>query len=482
MKRKIIFLIGSLLLISCPLVKAATLQDVVVQTIQTNPDVLIKLKGWMAAQKGIQQARGGYFPTIDLDGELGAEQIDDPTKPNEETLHPVGVGLSLSQMIFDGFQTFYEVKRNKKLSEADQYALIGTANDTALLASRVYIDVMRTQNIVYLAQENYKTQQDIYRMIQRRSETGLGRKADISQSYGRLAKAKANLLASQNNYSDAVDTYFKVVGLMPSNLRTPMSPRLSMLPSSKNDAITKAIADHPFLKAAKADIEEAQAQYGAAKSTNYPRIHGVLSTDNGNDIFGDQGRYIGYRAAIELRYNLFRGGSDLAYQQKTGILIEQAQQIMTRTYDQVIENMKLAWNNLQTARYQLTYFQRHRDASIETTNAYYQQFTVAKRTLLDLLNSEDEQFKAKVDYVNGQYDLLFSKYRVLNGYDQLLPYLQVQVPMEQSATRPKITTHDQVTTANSNQPKVVTNPNKQVHTAHHKQKENFFKYVWHYFA
>ncbi|MCK4608960.1 MAG: TolC family outer membrane protein [Gammaproteobacteria bacterium] len=459
--KKNIFIISGLLL-CISVASAQTLQQAVTQTTQTNPDVLIKMKGWLAAQKGITAAQGGYLPSVDFNGDVGVEHINDPTEPDYNTLNPAGVGLSVRQMLFDGFATPSEVQRNKKLTEADKYSLSGTANDTALLAAQSYLDVMRTQKIVDLAQQNYRTHQRLYRMIRSRSKSGLGRKADTSQAYGRLARARANLMATQNNYSDATAIYFKVVGVMPSNLQAPVSPKTADLPTTQDIAIQSAIDNHPFLKAAKSDIEEAEAQNRAAKSTYYPHLDAVLGTNSGSDIMGDEGHYDDYRAMLRLKYNLFHGGSDKAHIDQTGILVQQAEQVQHRTYDQVVEHMKLAWNGLQTAQNQLNSLKIHRNSSIATVRAYYKQFKIGKRTLLDLLNSEDELFTSKVAYLNGQNDLLLAKYQVLNAQGKLLAYLQVPDPsvaqQNQQTTPTTAVAATQAKAATPSKPGVVVTP------------------------
>ncbi len=437
--KKISFIISGLLLICVSQANAGggypyspgyTLPQAVTRTIQTNPEVLVKLKGWLAAQKGIDVAKGGYLPDLDLTGETGVERINSPIQ-DEHTLKPIGAGLTLQQMIFDGFATPSEVERNEKLTLAEQYTVQGTSNDIALLATKAYLDVMRTQQIAGFAQDNYRTHQRIYSMIKRRSERGLSRKADMSQAYGRLARAQANLLAAQNNYNNAVVTYYKIVGVMPNNLQLPDSPKPSDLPLGQQDAIHQALDNHPTLKAARADIEEAQAQHKAARAPYYPRLDAVLDGNTGSDIEDYDGHYHDYRAMLKLKYNLFNGGSDKARIEQTALLVQQAEQVQNNTFNQVVENMKLAWNDLQTAQQQLDYLKSHQDAAQATVKAYNQQFKIGKRTLLDVLNTEDEVFSSKVAYLNGKYNLLFSKYRVLNADGKILPYLQVSDPTMQ---------------------------------------------------
>jgi adhesin transport system outer membrane protein len=461
MNKKLVLFIGGLLLINCFPTNAQTLQQAVAQTVHINPDILLKLKGWLASQKGIQRAQGEYLPTVDFNADIGTEHIDYLIYRNGHNLTPAGVGLSLRQMIFNGFATSYEVERNKKLTTAEKYAVEATANDTALLAIKAYLDVQSTQEIVNLAQKNYKTHQKIYSMIKHRSKKGLTRKADINQASGRLYKAKANLLAAQNNYADAVALYYKIVGSTPSNLTTPQSPNLADLPNNENALIQQAINNHPMLKATQADVEEARAQYGASKSTNLPHLDALLSATNGSDLNGYQGHYENYEAVLQLKYNLFHGGSDKAYQDETALLVEQAQQIHNHTYNQIVESAKLAWNALQASQNQLTYFEKHRNASILTTEAYYQQFKLGKRTLLDLLNSEDELFNTKIDYEIGQSNLLLSKFRILNANGSLLSYLKILAPtviLEKASST--FTIRPAMEIAQPVQPQVITNAEK----------------------
>ncbi|MBN1684563.1 MAG: TolC family outer membrane protein [Gammaproteobacteria bacterium] len=415
-------------------VYAQTLQQAVDQTIQTNPNILIKLKAWLAAKEGIKEAEGGYFPRVDAFGDYGREQSKNISTDFEyNTLTRRGIGIVLHQMIFDGFATSSEVSRNENLALADSYQFQGTANDTALLAVKAYLDVLRTQSLLKLAKQNYATHQNMYRMIKLRADSGLTRKGDIAQTFGRLALAKANLLAAQSNYQDAVTLYKKVIGTNPVNLSLPKIAKAAPFPVSEQNAINRALENHPILKSAEADIEEAKAQYKASQANNYPKLDLELAAANERDANGIKGPDIDKSAMLMVRYNFFRGGSDVAKQQGNAFRIEQAQSIRTKTYREVAENARYAWEFYKTAQNQLPYYSLHQNASIKTVSVYRKEFQLGKRSLLDLLDSENELFTASIDYINGKYNVLFSKYRLLNSEDALLDYLNIKVP-DQSAS------------------------------------------------
>lgn len=422
-------ILASFFIFSSSFLSAQTLKEAITKTVQTNPDILMNIKNWLASEQGIKGARGRYLPTVDLIAEYGRERSENSSTGHDPVnLTQRGFGVSLRQMLFDGFGTSYELSRNKNRTIADVYQTQGIADDVALLTVKAYLDVLRTGRIVTLAQRNYKQHQAIYAMIKRRAEAGLGREADISQAYGRLALAKANLLAIQSNHRDARTVYNKIVGEMPYQLIMPRGPVAVDLPQSEIEAIRTALDSHPTFKAAKADVEEARAQHGAALSMNYPRIDAVLSASNYRDVNGVKGDDDEYKAMLELRYNLFRGGSDLARQNETAILINKAQEIKNRTSIQIVESMKLSWEALVTSRKQLVYFKKHRNASRVTVNNYQKQFTLGKRTLLDLLDAENEWFTSETDYVNGSYRVLFSKFRMLNSAGRILPYMGIVLP------------------------------------------------------
>ena len=154
----------------------------------------------------------------------------------------------------------------------------------------------------------------------------------------------------------------------------------------------------------------------------------MLVGQSADDIGGIVGRNDSYSALLNLNYNLFKGGADFARQKETAELSVKAMEIRNRTIREVIESMQLSWNALQTAKTQLSFLQGHVNAAVETEKLYREQFLLGKRTLLDLLDAENEMLNAKNSYIEGQYNVRFAKYRVLNSMGQLTQFLKVPLP------------------------------------------------------
>ncbi|MFT7235691.1 MAG: adhesin transport system outer membrane protein, partial [Methylophagaceae bacterium] len=119
---------------------------------------------------------------------------------------------------------------------------------------------------------------------------------------------------------------------------------------------------------------------------------------------------------------------DIARRQETAHLINQAAEIRNITHRQVEESVRLSWNALITVEGQMDYFRLHVASSVKSRDAYRQQFGLGQRTLLDLLDSENEVFVSSQALVNAEFDQLFSMYRVINSMGALIKTMEVALP------------------------------------------------------
>jgi adhesin transport system outer membrane protein len=419
------------LCISVGIANADTLQEAVDATVKTNPDVLAATHERQAVSKEVDQAKAGYYPTLDLAVGTGWEMTDNPSTRasgrGEVHLNRDEASLNLRQMLFDGFETPNEVDRQEARTNSRAFGVYSAAENTALDAVLAYHNVLRQQKLVELAQTNLEAHQRTHDQIMLRAERGVGRKADMEQSLGRLALAEANLKSEQANLRDAETAYIRVVGMPPSSLSLPDSP-ISMLPASVDEAIATAIENHPTLRLANYDVESAQAQHATAKAPFYPDLHFELGTRADHDIDGQEGKDKDITAMLRLRYNLYNGGRDSARREETAFLINQAAEIRNNTHRQVEESVRLSWNAWQTLNAQMPAREQHVQSSEKARDAYQQQFSLGQRTLLDLLDSENEVFRARTALVNTKYDELYAMYRILNSMGMLLQGLNVELP------------------------------------------------------
>lgn len=407
---------------------AASLQEVVAENIEQNPQIQEALHNYAATLQGIRQAKAGYYPTIDATLGYGYEWTDKENGVQDVELNRREARLNLNQMIFDGFATSSEVDRQQAISASRASALKDQAQQYVLGSSRAYLEVLRREQLLTLAKESLYNHVKIYDQIKRRSESGMGTLASIQQAEGRLALAEVNMLVAENNLRDSKASYMRVVGQPAPESMESFDSSAMMLPETVEDAVSKGLAMQPVAALAQADVEAAMAQREAAKSRMYPRLDLEVERRWDEDVDGVEGSDEDLTAMLRLRYNLYNGGGDKARIRQTEYQIGEAQAIQRDAQRQIQESVELSWNAYDTLQRQLEYLERHVISSEDTRNSYQKQFDIGQRSLLDLLDTENEVFSAKNQLAEARIDAEIAKLRILTGTGELLEAMEIMVP------------------------------------------------------
>lgn len=410
---------------------AQALPQAVEQAVRSNPEVLAAGSRRLAADEGLRQARAGYLPRVDISGAGGRVRLDSQSSReiggSDSSYARHAADVTITQMLFDGFGVSSDVQRQGARIEGAAYRVGATAEDIALRTVGVYVEVLRRQETVAIGVANLQAHQHIHDQIRLGADNGVLRRADLFQAESRLALAQASLRAEEGALQDAVAAFQRVVGATPQGLSRPDS-LAAMLPASEREAQQLASASHPALGAGQADIAEAEAARSLARSELWPRLE--LEAGAGRDRDRVLGTTDERRVMLRLRYNLFRGNADKARINEAGFQIQEAEQNLERLRRQVQESVSLAYNAYRTAQERLASLQQYVQASDATRISYGRQFRIGQRSLLDLLNAENEYFSARNAYVTGQYTELASQYRILAGTGLLLATLNVAPPGE----------------------------------------------------
>ncbi|MGZ0076493.1 MULTISPECIES: TolC family outer membrane protein [unclassified Methylomonas] len=413
--------------------QALSLQESIQKVLDENPQVQAAKSERRAVEEEIGQAKAGYFPTVDVTAGIGWEESNNPTTRGRGDgsvfYHREEGAILARQMLFDGLATPNEVERQEARTDSRAYTVFGRSEITALDGVEAYIKVLRRQELLNLAKENLQRHQGTNDQIKLRSERGVGKRADVDQSMGRVALAEKNVLSEIGNLKDAETSFLRVIGMLPEGIQPIQSPEAA-LPQTLDQAIEEALADHPILKSANSDIDSAFAQHATAMAPYFPRFDIETGVSHNYNLDGIRGTNSDMTAMLRMRYNIFNGGKDVARREQTAQLINQAKDIRDNTHRQVIESMRLSWVAHQTVKSQLEFFKQHVDSSEKTISAYQQQFNIGQRTLLDLLDTFNEAYIAKSSYINAKYDELFSQFRILASKGQLNKYLGTTLPAE----------------------------------------------------
>ncbi|WLG95650.1 TolC family outer membrane protein [Pseudomonas sp. FP198] len=426
-------------------VQAQTLPQAMQQALDVHPEIQAGVNSRLAADYQLKAAKGGYLPRVDLAAGYGREGTDSVTTRSGsnnhwETLNRSESSLRLSQMVFDGFATSSEVGRQQANVSARAYSLLDASERTGLTVAQVYLDVLTRREFVRLAEENLKSHERIFDQIKLRTSRGVGSGADLDQAEARMAQARNNLITEQTNLADAETNYLSAVGQLPDQLERP-ADFLALLPANLTEARAQMLENSPVLRSAEADIAAAEKQYEAAKSSFYPRFDAELGRTADNDLDGQNGHNNEWQAMLRMRFNLYAGGSNKADLESKSYLSNQALDIRNNALRQLNEELGLAWNALNNANAQVPIAQQYVDRSANVRTAYQKQFSLGERTLLDLLDSENELFSASRRLAEIKNVQLFSQYRIKATMGQLLKSQGVVAPLAsvvQTDVKPKV--------------------------------------------
>ncbi|MDR2875534.1 MAG: TolC family outer membrane protein [Methylobacillus sp.] len=411
-------------------VSAQTLSEAVDRAIKSNPEVLMDASRRLASDEQINQARGGYRPRVDLSAGLGSEWSDNTaTQPGSDTLFRRESALTLSQMLYDGAATKSQVERGEAMVRSAAYRVAGTSEDVALRVVAAYLEVARRQEQRDLTRANLAAHERVFEQIKLRTDSGIGRRADLDQTQARLALAQANLVAADAALRDATIQFRRIVGEMPNAVARPENPQ--GVPASEDEAVSIALGNHPLFNSAEADIDAAKAQTRATESLLRPRVDLQLGTDWNNNLDGVHYRNNDAYAMVRFKYNLYNGGTDQARVAESRIQEMQAAEALNNTLRLIEESTRLSWSSLLAAGDSLPKMKERVAASEKTREAYANQFIIGQRTLLDLLDSENELYTARQSYLDGQYVELLARYRLLANMGKLLATLGV-APREEA--------------------------------------------------
>jgi adhesin transport system outer membrane protein len=181
---------------------------------------------------------------------------------------------------------------------------------------------------------------------------------------------------------------------------------------------------------------QAVAQRELARSFWSPRVEVEASYSNNFNLDGVPGPNRDRMIMLLMKWNLFRGGFDFYRLKETAYQIDEATEISRNTMRQVENAVRVAHNAYATARERLPQLERYVKSSDVTRAAYQQQFSIGQRTLLDLLNAENEYLTARTTHATGRYIELSSYYRMLNAMGLLLSSFDIKLP-DQSRLLPR---------------------------------------------
>jgi len=424
---RIKLLVLSVLLILPSLAFSLGLKDAVTETVKSNPDIIERVKYYRSVRQDLNVARSGFFPKVDVFAGYGAERTyNSTTGYDDKRLYRRELAVVLTQDLFVGFRTLNDMKRQKARIASAAHSAMEKANDVGLRMIEVYLELLKQHDLLKLAEENLKTHEEINKQIKDRIESGVGTKSELDQSDSRLALANSNVIVQMNNFEDAKTNFKKVYGEYV-EAKDLAAPKIDfVLPKTLEEANEAAFVNHPSLSVQNANVRVAKANYKINGYKYFPRVYIEARQEWNRNVSGVYGRNENASIMLKASWNLFNGGADFATRQGDISRVNQENQVFKSLKRSVEESLRLSWMAYKMIGKQIDYLKRHRDLSKSTLDSYHEEFKLGRRTLLDILDTEEEYYSANRELAVAGYDYTFAQYRVISGVGKLMEVLDIQ--------------------------------------------------------
>jgi adhesin transport system outer membrane protein len=388
------------------------LREAVQRALSTNPQVTDRLNALRASADQVSVARGGLLPRVDLDAQAGAARNRNTANtPETQSFRIGGVALSATQLLWDGLSTYNQIERFDHARLSRYFEFLDASDQTALEAVRAYVDVVRTRELVRLAEDNYVQHRQVAELIQSRVGAGVGRGVDLEQANARLALAETNLSVETANLHDVMERYVRIVGAAPPSLMPLPAPLLAAQSSTVAGLLDETVRKNAAIAASIENLRAVQSQSKENNGLFQPRVEANVRSGAGKNFDGLQSQKSATTAGVTLTWNLFNGGADQARVRQAASLINQAADQRDQACRDARQVASIAFNDTRKLVEQAGYLERNVAATERARDAYRQQFEIGQRSLLDVLNAENELFGSRRSLANANYDLIVARAR-----------------------------------------------------------------------
>ncbi|WP_108004606.1 TolC family outer membrane protein [Mycoplana dimorpha] len=412
-----------------------TLQQAIEKTIKTNPQILQATQNREAVEFELRQARGLYLPSVDLEAGSGQRRLSNNSsgslRNDHDHLSPNQVGLTVTQTLFDGGNRRAQVDQQASRVDSASFRVLERSESLALQAVQDYLEYLLQAQIVATTKQNVAFHNTMIGNIDQSIKGGALTDADRLQGVERLQAAKARLREALEELEATKIRFAETVGEPISNPQMPPS-LAKFLPRTAEDAVLVALANSPRISSANADINAADAGVRAARSNYLPTIDLLGTARVGDDIDGDSGNTNDFEVGVVARWNLYRGGIDVAREQEQIRRASEQRYVRSQAQREVREAIRSAWNE-RVSRHDLAGILAAQSQTNERlVSSYSEQFSVGQRSLLDVLDAQNTRLNTRILADTARFAALFAEYKILAASGSLLQAMKLK-PVEQAA-------------------------------------------------
>jgi outer membrane protein len=409
---------------------AETMESALVQAYQNNPQLNAQRASTRATDENVPQALSGYRPRVSLTGTAGEQYTDVVTKANSQgintyqnahgTTTPYSGGGTISQTLFNGFQTANRTRAAESQVSAAREALRIMEQTVLLAAATSYMDVLRDTANLEVQRTNVRVLEETLKQTRDRFNVGEVTRTDVAQAEAQLASGQSAVAAAESVLNTSRATFRQVVGIEPVNL-APGSPVDRFSPRVLMAAIDVGLSENPNVTSAMYGVDVAFLQVKINEGALFPNL--TLQGTAQYSQFPQLSIVHQFTTSVigQLTIPIYQGGGEYSLIRQSKESLAQQRLNLDLVRNQTRQAVVQAWGQLQAAKAQITAAQSQVASSEVALNGVREEARVGQRTTLDVLNAQQALVNARVALVAAQHDRVVASYNVLAAVGRLSP-------------------------------------------------------------
>lgn len=406
-------------------VAAETLEEALAAAYGSNPTLQAARAELRATDELVPQALSGWRPTVAINGDVGVES-EDSNVTGDETREPRSANLNVTQPLYRGGRTVAGTNQAENLVLAQREFLLGVEQDVLLQGVTAYMDVLRDEAVLQLNINNEQVLQRQLEAAQDRFTVGEITRTDVAQAESRLAGATAQRIAAEGQLISSRAVYRQVVGQMPGSLVDPGAA--SNLPVSEEETVAGSTST-PNVRAAEYAERAARDGVDVVFGELLPQISLTGDLTTAEDISRENVQSDSAAIMAQVTIPLYQAGSVDSRVREAKQRVAQRRQDIETQRRFAAQTATTAWRALETARAQIQSFESQVRAGEIALEGVQQEAAVGSRTVLDILDAEQELLDARVSLVRAKRDEVVASYQVVSAIGRLTA-LELGLPVE----------------------------------------------------
>jgi outer membrane protein len=402
---------------------AETLSEALVKAYQSSPALNADRARQRGADENVPQALAGYRPQIVASLGAGLQAVRDLLPDNTvqgATLRPWTIGVTVTQVLFNGFKTANSVRVAEFQVQSGREALRNTGQGVLLDAVTAYMNVLANQALVEAQRTNVAVLREIQGTTKKRLDSGDVTPTDTAQAEARLSRGLADLNAAEVALAISKATYAQVIGETPSQL-VPAATVDRLSPATLAAATEAAGHEHPAVLGAGFDVDVAQTTIKVAESSLLPTVavqasasrqvqsDPTLSTSN-----TDQASIIG-----QINVPIYDGGTAASQTRQAKELASQSRMVLEQVRNQSRTAVVSAWVSNEGTKVALTAAESEVRAAGVALQGVRREAEGGQRTTIDVLNAQQDLTAARSRQIQAQRDRVIASYTLLSAVGRL---------------------------------------------------------------